>query len=600
MTRRLLRWIAGIILILLAVPVLAVAIVLLTANVEPGRRFIEKQTASLTGGMVRIEGLSGRFPDALRANRIEVSDAKGPYVSISGLVLDWSPLKLLQRTALVDRLQVDQLDFTRLPEAETKTSSSSGSFNLPVQVVLRRLHVARAVIGAPVAGVAATLTLDGAATLQTLTEGTVQLDVQRVDSPGHYVLNGRVSQDAIVATLKANEPAKGLISGVAHLPDLGAISIEASVNGPRDAMGTQVGITAGQLTASASGTVDLEHEAAALAIKAQAPAMAPAAGVSWQSVLVDATVRGPFTKPDANGTIKIDSLNAAGASIGALAANVTGNAGAVQLHATVQDLHVPGPRPDILAAAPVTLDVSARLDEPDRPVTFALHHALVSADGVAKTEGVRQVQAHLVLPDLSPFAAIGGVDIRGSTDLDVQAEMKDGTTTATVKGRVGITGGMAPAPALIGADGSIDLAASLHGEDITLSRLMVNGKALSVSAQGSLTQAAESSATAGNATSGNATPGNASPGNAALDNATPGNATSGNATSGNATPGNATSGNASPRNAGPGNASSPNTTPGHATPGSSAAGTSGQTLNADWTIALSDLAAVQPDLSGRV
>ncbi|MEA2738470.1 MAG: translocation and assembly module TamB, partial [Acetobacteraceae bacterium] len=42
------------------------------------------------------------------------------------------------------------------------------------------------------------------------------------------------------------------------------------------------------------------------------------------------------------------------------------------------------------------------------------------------------------------------------------------------------------------------------------------------------------------------------------------------------------------------------TTPGHATPGSSAAGTSGQTLNADWTIALSDLAAVQPDLSGRV
>ena len=32
--------------------------------------------------MVRIEGLAGRFPDALRVGRIQVSDAKGPYVTI--------------------------------------------------------------------------------------------------------------------------------------------------------------------------------------------------------------------------------------------------------------------------------------------------------------------------------------------------------------------------------------------------------------------------------------------------------------------------------------------------------------------------------------
>ena len=145
--------------------------------------------------------------------------------------------------------------------------------------------------------------------------------------------------------------------------------------------------------------------------------MAPAAGISWQSVLVDATVHGPFTKPDAKGTIKIDSLNAGGARIGGLAANVTGNSGLVQLHATVRDLHVPGPRPEMFAADPVTLDVSARLDAPDRPVTFALHHPLVSVDGTAKTEGVQQVQAHLVLPDLSPLAAAGGTDIRGNADL---------------------------------------------------------------------------------------------------------------------------------------------------------------------------------------
>jgi translocation and assembly module TamB len=487
LTRRLLRWGGVLVLVLLSLAVLTVAIVLVLANIDPGRRFIQQQTANLTGGMVRIDGLAGRFPDALRVGQIQVSDAKGPYVTISGLILDWSPLRLLQKTAQIDRLQADRLDFSRLPESESKASSSSGgSFDLPVQVDLRHLHIDQAVIGAPVAGAAATLMLDGSAELPSLTEGTIQLDASRLDSPGHYAVSLRIAQNEIQATVKADEPAKGLISSIAHLPDLGAISIQASVNGPRNGLGTQVGINAGHLTASASGTVDLEHQAADMAIQARAPAMAPAAGVSWQSVVVDATVHGPFTKPDAKGTIKIDALDAGGARIGAVAADITGDSGQVAVHATIQDLHIPGPKPDILSAAPITLDVAARLDAPDRPVTFSLHHPLITADGTAKTEGVQQVQTHLVLPDLAPFAAAAGTDIAGSADLDIQAEMQDGTTSAAAKGRVAITGGMAPVPALIGDDAHIDLAASLHGQDITLSRLMVNGKALNVSAQGGM------------------------------------------------------------------------------------------------------------------
>ena len=486
MTRRILKWLFGIVLVLLALPVILVVLVLLIANVDPGRRLIENQTASLTGGMVRLQGLAGRFPDALRVGQIQVSDAKGPYVTVSNVVLDWSPLKLLRRIAQVDRLRADRVDFTRLPQSESKTSSSGGSFSLPIRVDVRHLHVDQAEIGAPVAGVAATLAVDGAADLPTLTQGTVQLDVRRLDSPGHYAVDGRVTPDDIRATLKADEPARGLISSAAHLPDLGAIKLEASVNGPRDALGTQLGITAGQLAASASGTVDLDHEAADLAVKAQAPAMAPAAGISWQSVLLDATLHGPFTKPDADGTVKIDLLEAGGARIGSLAADVTGNSGAVRLHATVRDLHVPGPKPDLFAADPVVLDASARLDEADRPLTFKLRHALVALDGTAQTEGAQQVHAHLALPDLAPLAAAAGTALAGHTDLDIQAAMQDGTTKAAVKGQVAITGGQAPVPALIGDNASIDLAASMHDQDITLSRLAVNGKALAVTAQGGL------------------------------------------------------------------------------------------------------------------
>ena len=130
--RRILKWAGITVLVVLALPVVAVIAVAVLANLDVGRRLIEDQAASLTGGMVRLQGLSGRFPDALRVARLQVSDAKGPYVTISGLVLDWSPLRLFQRTAQIDQLQAQRLEFARLPESGGESTSSSGSFDLPV------------------------------------------------------------------------------------------------------------------------------------------------------------------------------------------------------------------------------------------------------------------------------------------------------------------------------------------------------------------------------------------------------------------------------------------------------------------------------------
>ena len=88
MTRRVFKWFGIVLLVLLGLPVLLVAIAVGLANVDYGRHLIERETASLTGGMVRIDGLTGRFPDALRVGRIEVSDSKGPYVTLTGVVLE--------------------------------------------------------------------------------------------------------------------------------------------------------------------------------------------------------------------------------------------------------------------------------------------------------------------------------------------------------------------------------------------------------------------------------------------------------------------------------------------------------------------------------
>ncbi len=219
--------------------------------------------------------------------------------------------------------------------------------------------------------------------------------------------------------------------------------------------------------------------------------MKPAPDVAWQSVLVDAKVHGPFTAPDADGTVRIRDLIAGTTRIGAINADLSGNAGQVKLHATAERLAVPGPTPDLLNGAPaLTLDAVAQLSAPDRPVTFTLRHPLMTIDGTAQDRG-DQKRAGIPsagMPDLGPLAAAeGNVDVHGNADLNAQATIDGDTTSLTLNGKFGVTGGPTPAPALIGPNGTIALAAAIHGQDVKISKLEVNGKALQVSLHGGRT-----------------------------------------------------------------------------------------------------------------
>src|SRR5690349_18557955 len=103
------RWTGWFLATLIGLPLLLVLAVLVAANTQPGRALIERQLPGLTGGTVSIAGLSGRFPDALRASRIEVRDKDGVWLTIDGLVLDWRPLRLLKREASIAQLFADRV-----------------------------------------------------------------------------------------------------------------------------------------------------------------------------------------------------------------------------------------------------------------------------------------------------------------------------------------------------------------------------------------------------------------------------------------------------------------------------------------------------------
>ena len=484
--RRVLRvalWLVGALLLL---PVVAVAVVLLGLNTAPGRSLAERTIASVTGGMVVLDGLSGRFPDALRVRHLEVRDAAGAWLLADDVLLDWSPTRLLQRTARIDRLEAARLQVPRLSAADPAAPNppaDSKPFSLPVRVVAQRIHVARAELGPGVLGTAAALSMDGSADVASLQAGSVDLSLKRLDSAGAYNATVRIDPARIAATLDAAEPDGGLIAALAKLPGLGPLSIKASLDGPRTVAATNLALTAGPLQASAKGTLDLDGSAADLDVSASAPAMTPRADVAWQGIALQARVHGPFTAPDATGQLRVEGLAAAGAGVRRLVADIQGNAGRVGLHATAEGVRLPASNAELLAAAPVVLDADARLDDPARPVTFALAHPLLSIKGDARTGGDISATADVSAPDLAPFAAMGGVDLHGSTALRLHAAM-GAVTEVEADGKVSITGGLAPVPALIG-DATLGVSAQLAGTDITLSRLEVGGKALRLSAQGS-------------------------------------------------------------------------------------------------------------------
>ena len=82
---------------------------------------------------------------------------KAPWLLLDDVALDWSPLALLHREARVDLLTARRVQVPRLPVSQPKQAAPANSqpFSLPVRVSVQSLRIARAEIGAPVAGVAA-------------------------------------------------------------------------------------------------------------------------------------------------------------------------------------------------------------------------------------------------------------------------------------------------------------------------------------------------------------------------------------------------------------------------------------------------------------
>jgi translocation and assembly module TamB len=466
-----------------ALVLLLAAILLVAGNTPAGRVMIETATARLTAGQVNLSGLGGSFPTQLTLAQLELCDRRGVWLRAEHLSLRWSPLRLLERLIQVDDLRVARLDIERAPLPEP-----GGGGSIP-HIDVSQFSIDTLKLGSELAGAPATLSIRGRGKLRSLEDASAAVAAHRVDGDGQYTLNLRLDPARIDATLELHEPAGGPLENILQLPGLGALSADLSVAGPRNAERIDMTLRAGELRARAKGTVDIAKNAAELDYSLEAPAMSPRPGIAWRRLVLDGRWHGDLSAPAADGRLEVDALQLEGGTqVAGLRASLAASSGSLSIKAIVTGLEIPGSRPKLFAADPLSIDASLRLDRAERPLVLTATHRFLSLRAQAVTAGRRSASLDIRVPDVAPFARLVGQDVRGEATITAQLARRPSDVTLTMAANVAIAGGTADWISVVGNRMSLQVAGALSDDKVSIERLKFDARALTFSLSGGATR----------------------------------------------------------------------------------------------------------------
>ena len=484
-------WIVGALLLL----VIALGgVVLVAGGTDSGRVQIERLTARLSAGRVRVSGLGGSFPTAIDCTRFQLSDERGVWLTAEHVTLRWSPLALLTRHVQVDSLHADQVRIERRP-VTTRTNNTARA--IP-HIDVAALSIDVLELGPQLAGTAASLTVHGNVHLRSLQDMAANVVARRTDGVGRYELQMQFSPAHTDARLQLHEPAGGPLENLLGVPGLGALSVTGSLNGPPAAARMQLMLDAGALRGGVQGNVDLIGNSAALDYSLEASAASPRPGLAWQHLTLQGRWRGPLTTGTADGQLHVEQLQMSDSTrVAALNGTLSARAGTLALHAVLERLTVPGPTAQLLQETPLTIDASMQLDNAARPLELVATHRLFSLRAHAITADQPRATINVRLPNLAPLTALVGQDVRGSATLSGQLTRVRATTRLTLDGSAGIAGGAAIWAGALGNSARLQLSAALTDQTVHIDKLLLTGRALSLSLSGSRVGPAARPATGG-------------------------------------------------------------------------------------------------------
>lgn len=470
-------WTSG---VLIGAPVVALVLLYAFSDTWAGRRLIETAIGAFSGGTVEIRGLAGEFPRKPVIDHVAVSDEHGVWLTLDHVTADWAPFRLLRNRADIASATVDHLALLRMPV--TKESRAKSTFHVDVAA----LSVTRADIGKALAGHEMSIALRGSVHYVSRDDASWNVRAARVDGMGNLATEGAITSDSIRARLSLHEPADSVAGGLAGLPNLGAVSVDGAIDGPRSSEHVDLSAHAGALDMRASGALDLIHRTAFLDVAAFSRPMAPRADISWNGIEFEGHIRGPFSEADLRGRLSIMALRAVGASANSITGDVVGHGGELSLNAQASGLVIPGPRPALFASVPLNFLLAAKLNAPSPQFTFEARHSLLLLRGDATLGSAPVAHANLTLPNLGALAALGGVPLEGAAQFGATFSSSNGTNRIALDGKVEATGTVLLSR-LLGRNARLSLEASSSDAGYKLDKLLLIGEALKLDATGTET-----------------------------------------------------------------------------------------------------------------
>ena len=165
-------------------------------------------------------------------------------------------------------------------------------------------------------------------------------------------------------------------------------------------------------------------------------------------------------------------------------AKIQGDSGAVRLRAALAGIRIPGPRPDLLAAAPVQITAEMRLDRPDRPIRFSLAHPVITADGEAVTAGTLQGKLKLNLRTWRRWQCWPGSIYKAMRFVNLTAAIRRHHPTGCQRASASPAGGPRCRPWLV-TQLVLRVGRGKPGSNVTVSRFEIDGRKIKASAVGS-------------------------------------------------------------------------------------------------------------------
>ena len=216
-----------------------------------------------------------------------------------------------------------------------------------------------------------------------------------------------------------------------------------------------------------------------------APAMNPRPDLSWERASLRGSWHGSMKSPKASGRLEISRLRLPGGTqVDSCDADIDADLGKAALHALIGGLQIPGQRPRLLAEDSITVDASLRLDDPKRRLDLTASHNLFALRAQALLAGKPSATAELRLLNLTPLAALAGLDVRGSALLNAQFDGFPATPHVKLDGAAALQPGTQFWAAAVGDHPRLQLSATLKDQAVAVESLKFSGHALAASAVG--------------------------------------------------------------------------------------------------------------------